>query len=286
MKNSKKENIKLKIQAKNLNSKDAEIFINSLNKLINSFVEKGRIPKNIVPLFEQYINARLIQLKSGNQNTESFNLFEEIQFSTTQYNTFKFYPADKSVFLFEDGNPLNVSNLSSVNFNLPVPRELLSTTSTGDFIKENIDEILTKVFVEVLTLLLSLLLGKFLASKIKGAAKKIAKKVIHDKNIRGVLEALMKCFLEEGGKNTEKIRELGQRLVQRLAEGDYLDEIFDEIFDGMGWWQILILIAEFLMMLLPIGWLAKIAVIILEIGIFVYQLNEMHEKWKATKLIN
>jgi hypothetical protein len=261
--------------------------ISVLNGHVTSGVRRGLIPIAMVPLVQDYIAARLDEIRRSPDPAEI------LPPEATRRMLELWGPMADTVFV----PPQRGSSLISVSSGrilfggpgLPhvlfqdseaLPHQQKAGYSISDFISENTETVVLEAAIEVLGLILILVGG--------GGAKKtveeIAERAVRNGRVLTALKELIEFLMNYGTRGGgEGLRECINRLVQALSDAHILDDAIDAFVRGLTGWQIFMLILNLLFIFTPMGWGKKVAEILVWAAGFTYHLHHKYETWKKGK---
>jgi len=212
--------------------------------LINHFYKKDRINPALMPIARDILLYRAEQLREsspefleGKEYSETIFTANEAINSTTYFTDRNYtYLVSNTRASLISSEPLVMASISS------------STMTTG---------LIIEVVAEVILIISSLLVH--LPGGAKKAAEEAAETVATNPTVRNIIKELLELLRDWAQKTPREARESLRDILSRLASHlkDALSDFFAKVFASLRWWDILLMLADFILMFTPAGWLKK-----------------------------
>ncbi len=239
--------------------------------LLNELASEGEIPADGLEYLQSYFDARILQIKSELDATPDMVLPKPTVEAFEEANDI----VDFTRFELDHGNGI----LYQAANDEVIKR---APATLGGFLEH------TPVQVEVAIEAIAMAIGA-LAGRLPARGKKAIKEMVEDVSENNWFKRLMKGLLahlrDRSMPLKEWLKELGgflKALFDQLKRR--LKKLFEDIFENLKWWEIIILVGEFLLSFLPFAWVKKMGALTIGFTAVAYQLKEKWDKYEAGTL--
>lgn len=269
---------RLDLNCQGMNRKDKQRTIDMFSGMIEVLLERGRIPLEIIPSLEAYIDARLNQVRDAVVMEWTPQQYREIQeMGSTIYQFGQMVPGGEAKLVFPYSHAISASGTIFTPRLFSTLDLQLADASTGlrgdlgEFWEKNQEAILMKLAVGLMMAFLSLVFGH-LAKKLKDKLARRIKKLWEDSAGANSAIPALKAFLLEIADHIKKygakgLDPSGESLISKISKAlGIFAKVFDEVFDDFDWdgipfnaWDLLGFLIELGIAFTPWGWLKKAA---------------------------